>query len=174
MSCCTSARSNSLRARVLAQLSQTAGGRARAQLWRRRCGASIGGRSFGRARRHAARSELAANSKPRYNRRRRSSAEAVTLRPADDGSGRIEAQRIDALEPADLAASFGVFHCEQDARKALADIARAQQLCLKVLGLEESAGSCFALQMGKCRGACVGREPRVLHAMRAAAWRCRR
>ncbi len=58
------------------------------------------------------------------------------------------------------------FTREKDARKALSDIARASQLCLKVLGLEESDGSCFALQVGKCRGACVGKEPLILHAMR--------
>jgi DNA polymerase-3 subunit epsilon len=102
---------------------------------------------------------------PRHNRHPRSSAESVTLRQPD-ASGRVRIQRIDALEPEDLAQSFGVFHSEKDARKALTDIARAQQLCLKVLGLEASEGSCFALQVGKCRGACVGKEPLILHAMR--------
>ena len=102
---------------------------------------------------------------PRYNRHPRSSAESVTLRQPD-AAGRVRIQRIDTLEPEDLARSFGVFHSEKDGRKALADIARAQQLCLKVLGLEESEGSCFALQVGKCRGACAGKEPLILHAMR--------
>ncbi|HMI75063.1 MAG TPA: hypothetical protein VK495_10155, partial [Steroidobacteraceae bacterium] len=99
-------------------------------------------------------------------RRLKSHADAVTLRPAADSSGRVRLQRIDTLEAQDLAQSFGVFHSEKDARKALTDIARAQQLCLKVLGLEESTGSCFALQVGKCRGACTGREPLILHNMR--------
>jgi DNA polymerase-3 subunit epsilon len=102
---------------------------------------------------------------PRHNRHPRSSAESVTLRQPD-ASGRVRIQRIDALELEDLAQSFGVFHSEKDARKALTDIARAQQLCLKVLGLEASEGSCFALQVGKCRGTCVGKEPLILHAMR--------
>ena len=56
-----------------------------------------------------------------------------------------------------------MFHSGKDARKALGDIARAQQLCLKVLGLEEGVGSCFAHQFGKCRGACIGKEPLILH-----------
>jgi DNA polymerase-3 subunit epsilon len=59
-----------------------------------------------------------------------------------------------------------LFRSRKDAQKALSDIARAQQLCLKVIGLEQSAGSCFAHQVGKCRGACVGKEPLALHAMR--------
>jgi DNA polymerase III subunit epsilon len=103
---------------------------------------------------------------PLYNRRLRSTAEAVTLRPAADSSGRVRIQRIDTLEGVDLAQSFGVFHSEKDALKALIDIAQARELCLRVLGLEESEGSCFALQVGKCRGACTGKEPLVLHNMR--------
>jgi DNA polymerase-3 subunit epsilon len=31
------------------------------------------------------------------------------------------------------------------------------------MGLERGDGSCFALQLRRCRGACVGREPRALH-----------
>jgi DNA polymerase-3 subunit epsilon len=59
-----------------------------------------------------------------------------------------------------------VFHSEKDARKALGDIARAHQLCLKVLGFEDGPGSCLAHQLGKCKGACSGKEPLVLHNMR--------
>jgi DNA polymerase III subunit epsilon len=104
--------------------------------------------------------------KPLFNKRAKSSADSVTLRLSADRCGRVRAQRIDALQPGDLAQSFGVFHSEKDAHKALQDIAGAQQLCLKVLGLEQSAGSCFALQMGKCKGACTGKEPLLLHNMR--------
>jgi len=110
-------------------------------------------------------SEWIKSQQPRHNRHPRGSTESVTLRQPD-ASGRVRIQRIDTLEPEDLAQSFGVFHSEKDARKALTDIARAQQLCLKVLGLEASEGSCFALQVGKCRGACAGKEPLILHAMR--------
>ncbi|HEY0745940.1 MAG TPA: exonuclease domain-containing protein [Steroidobacteraceae bacterium] len=104
--------------------------------------------------------------KPLYNRRLRSTLDSVTLRAAPDASGLVHVQRIDTLAPGDLAQSFGVFHSEKDARKALTDIARARQLCLKILGLEDSSGSCFALQVGKCRGACTGKEPLILHNMR--------
>ena len=75
----------------------------------------------------------------------------------------VEAVAIDEVDRADLTRCFGVFHSEKDARKALCDIARARHLCLKVLGFEDGAGSCFAYQMGKCKGACVGKEPLILH-----------
>jgi DNA polymerase-3 subunit epsilon len=109
--------------------------------------------------------------KPVYNRRIKSQAHSCTLRigavPAAEVRPRpIEAVAIDGVDAADLEECFGVFHSEKDARKALSDIARAQQLCLKVLGLEDGAGSCFAFQLGRCKGACVGKEPLLLHDLR--------
>ena len=70
------------------------------------------------------------------------------------------------MDLAELENCFGVFHSRKDARKALADIAKAKRLCLKVLGLEDAQGSCLAHQLGHCKGACVGKEPLVLHAVR--------
>lgn len=157
-------RSNSLRTKILSQLAEPRVGSREQKLasqvqrvdWRQTAG-ELGAMLL--------ESEWIKSQQPRYNRQTRSSLDSVTLRHAD-ASGAVRIQRLDMLEPADLAESFGVFHSEKDARKALSDIARASQLCLKVLGLEESEGSCFALQVGKCRGACVGKEPLILHTMR--------
>ncbi len=158
-------RSNSLRSRVLAQLSEQHPGSRDRQLasqvrrvdWRRTAG------ELGAVLLEA---EWIKTRQPLYNRHLSRSSEAVTLRLAAGHLGLVETQRIDALAPADLADSFGVFHSAKDARKALTDNARARELCLKVLGLEHSKGSCFALQVGKCRGACTGREPLLLHQVR--------
>jgi len=156
-------RSNSLRAKILSQLADPRSG-SREQIlaaqvrrvdWRQTAG-QLGALLL--------EADWVRSQHPRYNRHTRSNLESVTLRP--DASGHVRIQRIDMLEPEDLAESFGVFHSEKDARKALVDIARASQLCLKVLGLEEGDGSCFALQVGKCRGACAGKEPLILHATR--------
>ena len=108
--------------------------------------------------------------KPLYNRRAKSQTLSCTLRAAAAPSAAIAmpaaVQPIDSVDPADLEQCFGVFHSDKDARKALGDIARAQRLCLKVLGLEDGAGSCLAYQIGQCRGACVGKEPLMLHDLR--------
>jgi DNA polymerase-3 subunit epsilon len=58
---------------------------------------------------------------------------------------------------------YGPFRTREDALKALHGKAREAGLCLRVLGLESGEGSCVAYQLGRCRGACVGREPRALH-----------
>ena len=130
--------------------------------------------------------------KPQYNRRARSLAPPHTLRAADAaGAGgfaaavpagsapaaatgtlivgrvaAVEAVSIEDVDPSDLEQCFGVFHSEKDARKALGDIARARGLCLKVLGMEDGEGSCLAYQIGQCKGACVGKEPLMLHDLR--------
>jgi DNA polymerase-3 subunit epsilon len=108
---------------------------------------------------------------PLFNRRTKSSAQSHTLRVRSPQSPAgqaplVEAVAIDGVEFEELMQCYGVFHTDKDARKALGDIAGAHQLCRKVLGLEDSAGSCFAYQVGKCRGACLGKEPLVLHSMR--------
>jgi DNA polymerase-3 subunit epsilon len=109
--------------------------------------------------------------KPVFNRRTKSKAQSYTLRagPSRAPNGPaypVEAVAIDGVDLAELMQCFGVFHSEKDARKALSDIARARQLCLKILGLEDGAGSCLAFHVGKCRGVCLGKEPLILHTMR--------
>jgi DNA polymerase-3 subunit epsilon len=58
---------------------------------------------------------------------------------------------------------FGPFRTEQDAWRAIEGKAREAGLCRKVLGLELGEGSCVAYKLRRCRGACVGVEPRALH-----------
>jgi len=104
--------------------------------------------------------------KPLHNRRLKNGAASSTIRLASAPSPAPLIVAIDALGREDLTDCFGLFRSASDARKALLDISRAQQLCLKTLGLEQSEGSCFAYQLGKCRGACVGKEAPALHGMR--------
>lgn len=103
--------------------------------------------------------------KPLFNRPLRAGERSVTIRLAENSTA-VAIVPIDEIEASELDGCFGVFHAAKDARKALADIAQARQLCPKILGLEESAGSCVAHQLGRCKGACVGKEPLVLHAVR--------
>ncbi len=103
--------------------------------------------------------------RPLYNKRLKSQAQSFTLLTGEAPS-RVVLAAIDELAPVQLADCFGVFHSQKDARRALGEIARAQLLCLKTLGLEEGAGSCFAHQLGRCKGACVGKEPPALHHLR--------
>ncbi len=104
--------------------------------------------------------------KPLHNRRLRGPGDAVTLRLPPGSADRIEIAPAAALGASALAQCYGLFRSSKDAQKALVDIARARQLCLKALGVEDGEGSCFAYQVGKCRGVCAGKENPVVHAMR--------
>jgi DNA polymerase III subunit epsilon len=103
--------------------------------------------------------------RPIYNRPFKPTADSFTLRIAEN-TGAAEFIALADVEPKELQSCCGVFYSQQQARKALTEIARAQVLCLKVLGLEPSAGSCVAYQVGKCKGACIGKEPLILHNVR--------
>jgi DNA polymerase-3 subunit epsilon len=110
--------------------------------------------------------------KPVHNRRLRGSDATWTLRlvpaegvgsPADERPSRAEIVELDALEPRERDEVYGTFRDRKTARRALDEIVRAHQLCIRALGLEDGEGSCFAYQLKRCKGACVGREPARLH-----------
>ena len=76
---------------------------------------------------------------------------------------------------------YGPFSSRGAARASIIRLASEQGLCLKVLGLEgrrrarEDATPCFNHQLRRCRGACIGLEPREAHEARLrealAPWR---
>ena len=103
---------------------------------------------------------------PLYNRRLRSATESWTILLQGTDQLRATPVRLDEIEP-HAGDCHGVFRSRRDARKALEQIVRASDLCARALGLEEGRGSCFAFQVGRCRGACCGEEPLALHAARA-------
>lgn len=63
---------------------------------------------------------------------------------------------------------YGLYTSQRDAQKALRNLADRHQLCAAVMGLEKIAPGkpCFAFQLKKCKGACMGLEPPLAHATR--------
>lgn len=79
--------------------------------------------------------------------------------------------RLEDLQDSDPAAwqdVFGNFRGEREARVALQEMARQHRLCATRIGLENSAGACQALHLGRCNGVCVGKETPRLHDLRLA------
>lgn len=63
---------------------------------------------------------------------------------------------------------YGLFNSQKDAQKTLRKLAEQHRLCLSVLGLEKTSPGkpCFAHQLKRCAGACVGKEKPLMHASR--------
>ncbi len=91
---------------------------------------------------------------------------------------RIDAGRPKIVPAAEVALDqlpqhHGPFSSRASARAHVVELAREHGLCLKTLGLERAAkgaaeAPCFAWQVRRCQGACVGAEDRAAHALRFA------
>ena len=61
---------------------------------------------------------------------------------------------------------FGPFAAKVNVRHLLEEMAGEHGLCWRALGWEKRGGPCFARQVRKCRGACIGEETPEQHHLR--------
>ena len=106
---------------------------------------------------------------PAHNHALRRKVESGVLElPAEPGPPRYLAAA--GVEPGTIAGCFGPFSSQRSAREALRSLAAEHALCWKALGLEKRQGPCFARQVKRCAGVCVGAEsPEAHHARLAEA-----
>jgi len=66
---------------------------------------------------------------------------------------------------------FGLFYGKSEAKSYLAAVAKKYQLCQALLGLEkvDEGKPCFAYQVKRCQGACIGQVPVALHNLQLQA-----
>lgn len=107
---------------------------------------------------------------PAHNVALRRKRNAVLLSFGEQGRARYTAAA--EVPAAERAGGFGPFSSRASARSALLALAREHGLCAKTLGLERANARasadapCFARQLGKCHGACVGAESSTDHSAR--------
>jgi len=99
---------------------------------------------------------------PAYNQRLRRRAEMVALSIAAEPSA-PDYVRSPAIDPGAFDDLYGPFSSRRQAREALRVLAAEAGLCWTALGLERRNGPCFARQVKKCAGACVGAETPAAH-----------
>jgi len=97
---------------------------------------------------------------PLYNRllRRKTSQHILVKSVNQDGYIAFTIESHDLSNYDNLEGVYGVFTTKQQAKLKIEEIARAYQLCTKLLGLEKSQGACFRYQLGLCKGACIHKE----------------
>lgn len=104
---------------------------------------------------------------PLFNRRLRKTRQLWTLHPMPvPGSEQVEigirALTTDEAQPK----LFGLFPSKARALRQLKRLATEHQLCERLLGLERGQGRCFGHQIGRCHGACCGKESLHQHNQR--------
>jgi DNA polymerase III subunit epsilon len=101
---------------------------------------------------------------PVYNRQLRGGGERLTWLFDDGGvAPQLVTLTAQVLRSGN---AYGTWRTARDARRALESLARERRWCFKLLGLESGPGSCFGLQVGRCNGACVGKEAARVHLAR--------
>ncbi|HEY6281616.1 MAG TPA: exonuclease domain-containing protein [Burkholderiales bacterium] len=110
---------------------------------------------------------------PIFNRRLRREREWFTFQIQESGIDQKTAPVLILVGTQDVRFDsevllYGLFQTKRKALKALREIARSNQLCSIRLGLEKGKGPCFAYQVKRCKGVCVGKESPVSHDLRLA------
>jgi DNA polymerase-3 subunit epsilon len=99
---------------------------------------------------------------PAYNHRLRRRTDLVALAISEEPA-LPDFVRSEAIDSGQLDNLYGPFASRQKAREALRGIAAEAGLCWTALGLERRNGPCFARQVRKCAGVCVGAESPAAH-----------
>lgn len=105
---------------------------------------------------------------PLYNRQLRRARKITVVKirqPSIDGNKYygVTVEETDEIKPEELENILGVFNSRRQAKDFLLGVCQENSLCEKLLGLENGRGECFGVRLGKCKGACVGKEKTVLY-----------
>ena len=99
---------------------------------------------------------------PAHNHALRRKAESGVLE-LPDTPGPPRFYPAGTVEAAELGGRYGPFSSKRAARETLRQLAREHRLCWSALGFERRAGPCFARQVRRCAGVCVGEESPESH-----------
>ena len=113
-------------------------------------------------------SRLVKELQPLHNRQLRKERQLSAWMLHDNPNARplVQLVRMDEVDAAAMGQLYGVYRSKRQAMDALRLLADTHLLCPQALGLESGKGTCFAHQIGKCKGVCASREPAALHRVR--------
>jgi DNA polymerase-3 subunit epsilon len=104
---------------------------------------------------------------PLYNRKLRRYRKYIALlkKINEDGYISISIDDVDLADcnPQDL---YGIYETRGKAKAALLSHQQTFSICPKYLGLERGKGACFQYHLGRCSGACCGKEDAAKHNLR--------
>lgn len=106
---------------------------------------------------------------PTFNIKLRRSKDLCAWQLTESGE-HIQVQLVNHqdLQPGKQDNLYGLFYNKREALASLQSIAKKNQLCEAILGLEkrQGQGSCFGFHVKQCNGACIGTESAAIHNLR--------
>jgi DNA polymerase III subunit epsilon len=105
---------------------------------------------------------------PIYNRQLRIARKVILVRNMTNGKGyhEISLETADTIYATDAENILGVFKSLRQAKAFLVSLVKDYSLCEKLLTLQKTKSSCFAYQLGYCKGACIEKENPLRYNMR--------
>lgn len=105
---------------------------------------------------------------PLYNRAQRHLNKMNVIKQIKDKDGYLKViiENLDNIGLEELPEILGICRSQKQAKGFLTQINRENNLCDKQLGLESCKKECFGYRLGRCRGACVGKEEPNIFNMR--------
>jgi DNA polymerase III subunit epsilon len=104
---------------------------------------------------------------PLYNRALRYTQSLVVIKKESlAGYEGVRIESLNAIDTTELDQILGVFRSNQAAKTFLIKIAKEYSLCEKLLGIEKTKEACFAYRLGRCLGACTGKELNLKYNLR--------
>ena len=105
-------------------------------------------------------SELIKKLQPMHNRQLRKHLEYTILRKKRvNGYDNVSVETVTSISPKETRDILGIFSSKTQAKSTLETLCDDFHLCPKLVGLEKIKGGCFNSKLGKCQGACLGKEP---------------
>ncbi len=106
---------------------------------------------------------------PLYNRMLRYSQGVIVLKQIEkDGYFTVKPSQVEEIDISELDTIIGVFKHKKQLSEYLKTLSDSHNLCLKVLGVENTLTHCFGYRLGKCFGACTGGELPLKYNLRFA------
>ncbi len=106
---------------------------------------------------------------PLFNRQLRVSRQLIgfRLQQSKKGYDTIRLETLEEINPEDETL-LGYFKSTRQAKEYLIRIAKEHHLCEKLLGVEKTLTECFGYRLGRCFGACSGKEHFMKYNLRLA------
>lgn len=109
-------------------------------------------------------SKLIKELQPIYNRLlRRVSRYAKLVAKHENGYMNLHIEMGNVDTSTELDKIYGIYRNKMQAKKKVEELTKLFQLCPKLMGIEKTTHACFWYSLGKCKGACVGKEPAELY-----------